>query len=78
MNFKMTFSDFKDIAEHLLNKANQNAITFELDHNETTLRVKFVDKMDDQCIITIFSARSDIESNKFPTLTKTGRLNDEL
>ena len=78
MNFKMTFSDFKEIAEYILKKSNKTSLSFTIEPGEHRMAIEFHDSMEDKCIVTGYSARAEDESNLFPTVTKTARLNDDL
>ncbi len=77
MFFKMTFDDFKEVSEYVLRKSNKSYIKLNILPGENEIQIEFYDKMEDKCVISIYTARNDNQSNLYPVVSKTMRLNDD-
>jgi hypothetical protein len=76
MSFSITHSDAMEVFEHIKKHSNGSSITLEIDVNDNRLMLKYVNKLEESCLVTIYRATTDNTATYFPTITKTGRLND--
>ncbi len=72
MNFKLTYSDFLEVSKYIEKQCDHSDLMLGFDALNR-LVIKTCTKYGEEVTITVF----DGDHSKFPTLTKTGRLNDE-
>lgn len=77
MIFKMTFDDFKEVTEYVLRKSNKTYIKLHILPGENEMKLEFTNITEDRCSVTVYAARSDSESNFYPVVSRTMRLNDD-
>lgn len=78
MAFKMGPSCLKEVINYLNKNHNGSGVSISIEPGENKLLIKFLDKLNTECIITVHRDDNNGNAVGFPTVTKTGRLGDTL
>lgn len=74
MNFKVSASDIKEIMEYLTSQCPGSSATFYFEPNNSKMTIKASNKKSE--LVTIIVHPEDV--SKFPELTKSMRLKDDV
>ncbi len=78
MHFKLNYSCLKEAMDYLHKNTGGGHVNFTISPNNNSMEIKFIDKLDVTCIITVWRDDNNGQAVAFPTVTKTGRLGDPL